>query len=92
MQQKIINLRDNLLEIYIGYKNLILYKLNRFEEEDTIEYQRKKKLCTKTCSLKSSILGVEYCDLKKESDGEYGCGCIIAAKLWSNSPCPLGKF
>lgn len=92
MQQKIINLKDQILEIYIGYKNLILYKLDRFEEEDTLGYKRKKKICTIDCPLQSSILGVAYCDPMKEHNNERGCGCIIEAKLWSDSPCPLNKF
>lgn len=92
MWQKIINLKDQILEIYIGYKNLILYKLNRFEEEDTLEYKRKKNICTKDCPLQSSFCGIAYCDPTKEYDDERGCGCIIEAKLWSDSPCPLNKF
>lgn len=96
MWQKIINLKDNLFdqlsEIYTGYSNLILYKLNRFEEEDTLEYKRKKVICTKDCPLQSSFCGIKYCDPMKEYDDERGCGCIIEAKLWSDSPCPLNKF
>lgn len=96
MWEKVINLKDNLFdnlfEIYIGYKNLILYKLNRFEEEDTLEYKRKKKICIKDCPLQSSFCGIAYCDPTKEHDDERGCGCIIEAKLWSDSPCPLNKF
>lgn len=96
MWEKVINLKDNLFdnlfEIYIGYKNLILYKLNRFEEEDTLEYKRKKKICTKDCPLQSSFCSITYCDPKKEHDDERGCGCVIEAKLWSDSPCPLNKF
>jgi hypothetical protein len=96
MWEKVINLKENLfdqlLEIYIGYKNLILYKLNRFDEEDTLEYKRKKKICTKDCPLHSSFFGIGYCDPMKEHDGERGCGCIEEAKLWSDSPCPLNRF
>lgn len=96
MWEKVINLKDNLFdnlfEIYIGYKNLILYKLNRFDEEDALEYKRKKKICTKDCPLQSSFCGIAYCDPTKEHDDERGCGCIIEAKLWSDSPCPLNKF
>lgn len=92
MWEKVINLKDQIIEIYIGYKNLILYKLNRFEEEDTLEYKRKKKICTKDCPLQSSFCGIAYCDPTKEHDDELGCGCIIEAKLWSDSPCPLNKF
>jgi hypothetical protein len=92
MWQKIINLKDQIIEIYIGYKNLVLYKLNRFEEEDTLEYKRKKTICTKDCPLQSSFCGISYCDPMKEHEGERGCGCIIEAKLWSDSPCPLNKF
>lgn len=89
---KIEDIKDQISEIYIGYSNLIQYKLGRFDEEDTLGYQKKKKICTKDCPLQSSFLGIKYCDPMKEYNGERGCGCVIEAKLWSDSPCPLDKF
>ena len=89
---KLENLRDTFHEIYIGYKNLIYYKLGLFERIDTLEYKRKVKICTNDCPLQSSLCGIKYCDPLKEYNGERGCGCIIEAKLWSDSPCPLEKF
>ena len=76
----------------IGYTNLLFYKLGLLEEEVVISYNQKKKLCTKDCPLKSHLFGIEYCDWRKEYNGEFGCGCIIEAKLFSDSPCPLNKF
>jgi hypothetical protein len=81
-----------IVEIYNGYKNLLYYKLGFFQESDCVEYKDKKKVCNKDCPLYSSILGVGYCNPAKTHEGENGCGCIIEAKLWSESPCPLGKF
>ena len=92
IKSKFDNLKDTLHEIYIGYKNIIYYKLGLFERIDTLEYKRKKRICTKDCPLQSSFCGISYCDPMKEQDGEQGCGCIIEAKLWSDSPCPLNKF
>jgi len=79
-------------EIYTGYKNLFFYKLGFFHEEHCTEYKEKKKVCNKDCPLHSSLFGIGYCDPTKTHDGENGCGCILEAKLWSESPCPLGKF
>ena len=90
--EKVTNVTDNIQQIYIGYKNLIQYRLGMFEESDIAEYKRKKVICNKDCPLQSSILGVAFCDPRKNYYGESGCGCIIEAKLWSESPCPLEKF
>lgn len=84
--------KEKIEEIYVGYKNLLFYKLGKFDEADCIEYKRKKSICNQSCPLHSKLLGISYCNPRKEFDGENGCGCIIEAKLWSDSPCPLNKF
>ena len=89
---KIENIAEQISEIYTGYTTLIQYKLGRFDEDDTLEYKKKKKICNKHCPLQSSFFGIAYCDPMKEKDDARGCGCIIEAKLWSDSPCPMEKF
>ena len=84
--------KEKIEEIYIGYKNLLLYKFGKFDESDCVEYKRKKSICNQSCPLHSKLLGISYCNPRKEFGGENGCGCIIEAKLWSDSPCPLNKF
>ena len=84
--------KEKIEEIYIGYKNLLLYRLGVYDESDCAGYERKKSICNQSCQLHSKLWGISYCDPRKEINGETGCGCIIEAKLWSDSPCPLNKF
>lgn len=91
-QETFYKIKEIASAIYVGYKNLILYKLGMFEEEDTVEYKEKLKVCNRSCPLYAKHIGVAFCSTSKEYEGERGCGCVLAAKLWSDSPCPLDKF
>ena len=82
-----------LKEIYYGYKWLILSKFGYWDKDIKAERDRKAKICTEACPLRGKYLGiVPMCDMNKAHEGEQGCGCVIEAKLWSDSECPLGKF
>ena len=83
--------KSTLNEIRIGYTNLFLYKIGMFAPEYVEPYLYKRKFCEE-CPIQSKIMGIAYCDPNKEVDGEYGCGCVRDAKIWSDSECPLGKF
>jgi len=77
--------------IIVGYTNLFRCRvLNNIDDESVAEYLRKKEFC-KVCPLRSSGV-IKFCSHKKSLNGVYGCGCVLEAKLFSDSPCPLDKF
>ena len=92
LQQKIDTLVDMVHQIYLGYSNWLNFKLGRLPEVQVLKHDIKAKLCTKECPLRGRYLGVQVCDINKTYTGRRGCGCVIEAKLWSDSLCPLNKF
>ena len=92
LQQRLNTLVDMVHQIYLGYSNWINYKLDRLPEAEILTHHAKNKLCTKECPLRGKYLGVQVCDINKTHGGRRGCGCVIEAKLWSDSLCPLNKF
>lgn len=90
--QIIQDFKEKLNDIFWGYLNLLNSKLGRLPEADVLKHDIKAKLCTKECPLRGKYLGVQVCDINKTYTGRRGCGCVIEAKLWSDSLCPLNKF
>lgn len=84
-------IKDTLPQIYIGWRNLILFRFGYVDAQEQEVFLWKKTVCNKSCPLYKDGI-VSFCSTKKEHDGINGCGCVIDAKLWSDSPCPLGKF
>jgi hypothetical protein len=64
-------------EIYDGF-----YKLIFKDEKVEVEAERRLKICFE-CPFKGERLGIPKCNK---------CGCIIKAKVRSESKCPIGKF
>lgn len=79
-------------DVYTGYYNLFASSFRYISDEEIEKHDNKAKLCNNECPLRGKLLGITVCDLRKEHDGINGCGCVRKAKLWSDSPCPLGKF
>ena len=88
----ILEFKCLLNDIFTGYYNYWLAVFNLIDEEEIEKHDKKADICTSTCPLRGKIFGVTVCDFRKEHEGERGCGCVISAKLWSDSVCPLGKF
>jgi hypothetical protein len=79
-------------EIYIGWSNYFEWLLGMQSQEAVANYKAKKKVCNKDCPLHTMVLGTGICDPTKTHDKAWGCGCVLVAKRWSDSECPLGKF
>lgn len=78
--------------IVVGYTNLFRYRvLNNIDDESVASYLQKKVICGE-CPIKGRFLGIPVCSHKKSLNGVHGCGCVLEAKLFSDSPCPLDKF
>jgi hypothetical protein len=82
---------NTLSEIRVGYYNLLLYKLGMFTAEYVKPYEDKLEIC-EGCPLSGKRFGLEICDNRESYQGIEGCGCVLAAKLWSDSPCPRELF
>lgn len=82
---------NTLGEIKVGYTNLILYKLGLFTPEHVKPYKDKLAIC-EGCPLSGMKFGLKVCDNNNTYQGVEGCGCVLAAKLWSDSPCPRELF
>ena len=78
--------------IVVGYTNLFRYRvLDNIDDESVESYLQKKQICG-TCPIRGRFLGIPVCSHKKSLNGVHGCGCVLEAKLFSDSPCPLDKF
>jgi hypothetical protein len=88
----LLEFKGLLNDIFMGYYNYWRAVFNLINEDEIEKHDIKADICTKACPLQGKMFGVTVCDFRKEHDGERGCGCVISAKLWSDSPCPLGKF
>lgn len=97
VKYQLIDIYNLLYNIFIGYYNWCLSYFDLMDELEVEKYNKKASLCTSECPLRGKVFGVTVCDARKSTVGldgydVEGCGCVISAKLWSDSPCPLGKF
>jgi hypothetical protein len=69
-------------EIFNGFINTVF----KDERVELVAKQRLEKCFN--CELRDGV----FCSKKKEFNGVNGCGCLVAAKSRSASPCPLQKW
>jgi hypothetical protein len=85
-------LAEFLYGIYDGWKNLILYKLEKKSHVEIAKFKAKDAICNQSCPLYNKLANIGYCDPFKDVNGVFGCGCITLAKKWGETECPMGKF